>query len=215
MAANPAFCDLLGYPRGQPKSIRLSRHYPTATRDELRRMLPTALAGRSIHGRSSLLRTDSSSFRADWTITPLADASGEVRGWLITGRDASEQEQIEALLAERHALIPEIRGMSKLSDMVAGVAHDFSNALTVIQNLTSFALEELTGARDALDVDRIVEQIVEQIVNVLRRALPKRIEIRIDLACGVLVESSESEPGGGTLVIVILPVSGSSSTPRI
>ncbi|MCC5887720.1 MAG: response regulator [Gammaproteobacteria bacterium] len=227
--ANPAFYDLLGYPRAEPERIQPSRHYPTATRDELRRLLPTALAGRSIHGRSTFLRTDGSSFRADWTITPLPDAHGELRWWLMTGRDASEQEQIDALLAEQRALTRETRGMAKLSDMVAGVAHDFNNALTVIQNLTAFALEDLEdgshdagrirddltavleAAADASDLARGLtafgrrgaqtdqaaasfdfDRIVQQIVSVLRRALPKRIDITTDLACEMLVESSES-----------------------
>lgn len=226
--ANPAFYDLLGYPRGEPGRVQPSRHYPPATREELRRMLPTALAGRSIHGRSTFLRVDGSSFRADWTITPLPDASGELRWWLMTGRDASEQEQIDTLLAEQRALIRESRGMAKLSDMVAGVAHDFNNALTVITNLTAFALEELDdgatevgrirddlaavleAAADASDLARGLtafgrrgaesdqlhasfdfDRIVEQIISVLRRALPKRIAITTDLACGMLIESSE------------------------
>lgn len=158
--ANPAFCDLLGYPPGEPEQIRPSKHYPAATREDLRRLLPTALAGRSIHGRSSFLRTDGSSFRADWTITPLPDAGGELRWWLLTGRDASEQEQIDALLAEQRALIRETRGMAKLSDMVAGVAHDFNNALTVIQNLTSFAIEELDpDAHEASDIGSVRDDL--------------------------------------------------------
>ncbi len=227
--ANPACYDLLGYPRGEPDRIQLSRHYPAQTQDELRRMLRTALAGRSVHGRSTFLRLDGSSFRADWTITPLRDASGELRWWLMTGRDASEQEQIDALLAEQNALIGESQGMAKLSDMVAGVAHDFNNALTVIQNLTAFALEELgdsagevskirddltavlEATADASDLARSLttfsrrgaqtdqvpasfdfDRVVKQIVSVLRRALPKRIEITTDLACDMLVESSES-----------------------
>lgn len=227
--ANPAFYDLLGYPRGEPERIQPSRHYPAATRDEMRRMLPAALAGRSIHGRSTFLRTDGSTFRADWTVTPLPDDNGDLRWWLMTGRDASEQEQIDALLAEQRALNRETRGMAHLSDMVAGVAHDFNNALTVIQNLTSFALEELEdgaaaagdirddlaavleAAADASDLARGLtafgrrgaapdqghasfdfDRIVEQIISVLRRALPKRIAITTDLACGLLVDSSES-----------------------
>lgn len=143
LLANPAFCKLLGYPQGKPELIRPSEHYPAATREELRRLLPSARTGRSIHGRSTFLRRDGSSFQADWTLTPLPDTRGELRWWLMTGRDASEQEQIDALLAEQRALIRETRSMAKLSDMVAGVAHDFNNALTVIQNLTSFAIEEL------------------------------------------------------------------------
>lgn len=144
--ANAAFYQLLGYTESERASIRVSTHYPAATRDLLRRLLPTAAAGHSISGRSEFLRRDGSRFEAQWSITPLYGSDGMVRWWLMTGRDTSEQSQIDALLAEQRALKRETRGMAQLSDMVAGVAHDFNNALTVIQNLTSFALEDLASA---------------------------------------------------------------------
>ncbi len=224
--ANRALYDLLGYNNdAEAEPLAPSKHYPDDTAEELRRLLPALQDGEKAHGRSTFLRRDGSTFRADWSITPLHDAKGELRWWMVTGRDASEQEQIDALLAEQRTLRRDSHGMARLADMVAGVAHDFNNALTVIQNLTAMALEDLgaespsaddlaaviEAATDASDLARSLtafgrrgagstgrtepfdfDRIVEQIISVLRRALPKRIDVETDLACGMLVESSES-----------------------
>lgn len=223
--ANDACRALLGYPEDAPAPIVPADHYPEATRAALEQRLPAARAGQRIRGCSTFLRRDGSPFCADWTLTPLMDAGGNIRWWLTSLRDASEQQQLDALIAGERATVLATRARARLSEVIAGGAHDFNNALTVIQNMTTMVMEDLgedtavaedleavqaaaadagelarsltafgrRGARDARSTSAFdFDLVVGQIVRVLRRAVPKRIEIDIDLACGEIIESSES-----------------------
>lgn len=141
--ANPACRALLGYPTEEDAPIVPADHLPAATREALNARLPAVRPGRRSRGRSLFLRRDGTRFRADWTLTPLTDTGGAQRWWLMSLRDASEQERLDELMAARRVTLAEQRARARLSEVIAGGAHDFNNALTVIQNMTAMVMEDL------------------------------------------------------------------------
>jgi len=76
-------------------------------------------------GRVDLERARKGAMKVSMTIAPIHEAAGEIDGYVVTARDITNEEQLEARLRQREKL-------SALGTLANGIAHDFNNLLVPI-----------------------------------------------------------------------------------
>ena len=110
------------------------------------------------------LRKDGDYGWGQLTSSLVRDADGKPQFAIGILQDVTRSKQLEEEL--RHA-----QKMEAVGRLAGGVAHDFNNLLTVIQNYSAFALERLTGDREALRGDLVEIQKAGQRAAALTRQL--------------------------------------------
>ncbi len=153
-------------------------------------------------GQVDLERARKGAMKVSMTIAPIHDANGEIDGYVVTARDITNEEQLEARLRQREKL-------SALGTLANGIAHDFNNLLVPILGYAdlirmessatvSSYLDAITEASErARDlVQRILifgrggagEKVpldlrfeVEDAITFVRSLLPASIEVEADL----------------------------------
>ena len=92
------------------------------------------------------LRKDGSTFWANVLITPIYDASGELKGFAKITRDLSEKisSQQDLLHIQEHNN-ELIKSNEDLNEFTQIIAHDFREPLRGISNFASILVDELTG----------------------------------------------------------------------
>ncbi|MCC6929803.1 MAG: PAS domain-containing protein [Gemmatimonadaceae bacterium] len=85
---NKAFERLTGYRRseawGQTPRALLNPGFDASSPDP---MLAALRAGEDFHGELSHVRRDGSTYVADWKVSPMRDASGEITHWIAVQRE--------------------------------------------------------------------------------------------------------------------------------
>ncbi len=76
-------------------------------------------------GRVDLERARKGAMKVSMTIAPIHEADGDIDGYVVTARDITNEEQLEARLRQREKL-------SALGTLANGIAHDFNNLLVPI-----------------------------------------------------------------------------------
>lgn len=76
-------------------------------------------------GRVDLERARDGAMKVSMTIAPIHNEDGEIDGFVVTARDITTEEQLEARLRQREKL-------SALGTLANGIAHDFNNLLVPI-----------------------------------------------------------------------------------
>lgn len=150
--ANAALYALLGFEEGAraPTDLVTARF-----RDALDALHPRRpFEDGPVSGRGTLERLDGSRVTVRYTFGPVHEP-GEaqtVRWWVCTFMDTTEQDRLDRMLQEQQAVNRDARDMAALGDMVAGIAHDVNNSITVIRKLAmlSSTEEDLARVRDDL-----------------------------------------------------------------
>ena len=153
-------------------------------------------------GQVELERARKGAMKVSMTIAPIHDAHGAIDGFVVTARDITNEEQLEARLRQREKL-------SALGTLANGIAHDFNNLLVPILGYAdlirmessatvSSYLDAITDASErARDlVQRILifgrggagEKVpldlrfeVDDAISFVRSLLPASIELEADL----------------------------------
>jgi two-component system cell cycle sensor histidine kinase/response regulator CckA len=235
--ANPAFTRLTGWRldevRGRnPRFLKSGRHEPVLYEGLWR----TILSGQVWQGEMVNRRKDGSLYHEEMTITPVrAAGSGEVTHFVAVKVDASERRAVERQLAQAQK-------MEAVGQLAGGVAHDFSNVLSVIGGYAELALarsdaksplrpylEEVRRAADhgsrlvrqLLEFGRgrnvepgvlDVDDVVRGIEGMLRRLIPENLEIVISARASP--GHVRAERGELEQVIVNLAVNARDAMPR-
>lgn len=134
---------ILGYTSAQIVGGHFSRFYPpgeaTAWMEEL------ALAARE--GRyettGTRVRADGTTFLANAIVSPVHDASGELRGFAQVTRDITQLVAAQEEKASLEAQLHQSQRLESIGQLAGGVAHDFNNIISVISNCATFVLDEL------------------------------------------------------------------------
>jgi len=123
---NPAFTALTGYSSKDAvgKTFRLlnSGKHPKSFFEQ---MWKTILAGRVWHGEVINRRKDSALYTGEQTITPVRNERGEITRFVAIMQDVTERKQLAQQLSQAQK-------MESVGRLAGGVAHDFSNLLSVI-----------------------------------------------------------------------------------
>lgn len=160
-------------------------------------------------GRVELERVHQAPMKVAMTISPIQDKDAQPDGFVITARDVTSEEQLEARLRQREKL-------SALGTLARGIAHDFNNLLVPILGYTELirlekneaiapyldSVAEATDrardlvkrillfgrgrAGDMLPLDLRVE--IENAIEFIGGLLPDTIEIETNLEkCGTIL----------------------------
>ena len=194
------------------KSLQ-GRRLPSLAIGDTRGVLVKALKEIGRHGvwrgRVDLERARKEPMKVAMTIAPIQDEQERLDGYVVTARDITNEEQLEARLRQREKL-------SALGTLANGIAHDFNNLLVPILGYTDLIrmqsdatvasyLDAITEASErARDlVQRILifgrggsgEKVpmdlrfeVEDAITFVRSLLPASIELQSELKkCGTVL----------------------------
>jgi PAS domain S-box-containing protein len=137
-------CKILGYQEGEMlHSNWLDNFVPEKSRDNAKELFAQLAESRTEQYavlESPVLTSDGSERLISWHHIVLTDAVGQFAGILSSGEDVTEQKSLEAQLL--HA-----QKMDAIGQLAGGVAHDFSNIITVIIGYCSL-MQMQTGEDD-------------------------------------------------------------------
>ncbi len=181
-----------------------------------RSLWETVRAGRTWSGRVANIARDGHTMTVDTVFSSIVDASGAIVGYVVAGRDVTQQVAIEERAAQAGKL-------EAIGTLAGGVAHDFNNLLSAIVGYTQLARAKcatgtpewralgsvLQASQRAVDLVRQilafsrrgdqeatpvqVAPIVDEALGLLRASVPAEVEIRRDLRSSALVLA---DPGG-------------------
>jgi two-component system cell cycle sensor histidine kinase/response regulator CckA len=136
---NPAFCDLTGYTATEAVAsnsrdlLRSGRHDQAFYQNLWR----TILSGQVWRGETINRRKDGSLYTEEQAITPVRDASGEIRHFVAVKQDITERKALEDRFRQAQK-------MEAIGQLAGGVAHDFNNLITAILGFTELITDGLT-----------------------------------------------------------------------
>jgi PAS domain S-box-containing protein len=135
---NPAFEQITGYSRadalGRHRRMLRSNKQDASVYDEL---WNTVSGGQAWHGRLVSKKKNGDLFTEETTIAPVFDQDREIVHYVATMRDVTGVLQLEEQFRQAQK-------MEAVGLLAGGIAHDFSNLLTVIRMSTWLLQRELT-----------------------------------------------------------------------
>lgn len=141
--ANPSFLQANGVSDLRDRQLRSLA--TGEARSKLIDAVRTVTESGTWRGRVELERVHEAPMRVAMTISPILDAEQQPDGYVITARDVTSEERLEARLRQREKL-------SALGTLARGIAHDFNNLLVPIQGYTDLIrLEETDSIKPYLD----------------------------------------------------------------
>lgn len=136
--------------------------------------------GHTWSGRIECISREGAPHQCDTTISPIVDAAGDIREFVIIMRDVSELVQLERQLRQ-------VQKMDAIGTLAGGIAHDFNNILAPIIGYTEMVITEL--AHDdpkRRDLDQVLKashrakDLVKQILSFSRRTDQQRRPLLIN-----------------------------------
>ncbi|MEN8151507.1 MAG: PAS domain S-box protein [Planctomycetota bacterium] len=115
-------------------------------------------------GRVSRLRADGSALEEDVSITAIHDVHGQMLGYVVVGRDVTEQMRMEALLRQSQK-------MEAIGQLAGGVAHDFNNLLQAIKGYTALSRSVLDPGDQVHSYLAEVERASDRAGDLVRQLL--------------------------------------------
>jgi PAS domain S-box-containing protein len=149
---NRAFERITGWPRGEvrgknPRLLKSGRQDAAFYES----MWSVLRSGEVWRGRVVNRKREDGLFEADATISPVRDASGEVRHYVSVQRDVTRETTLQRQLELSQRV-------EALGRMAGGIAHDFNNLLGVIRGYAELLLRYPHGEED-------VRAALEEVVN--------------------------------------------------
>ncbi|MBI2059970.1 MAG: PAS domain S-box protein [Nitrospirae bacterium] len=172
---NPAFEELTGWSGeevlGQtPRVLRSGKH-------DLRfyeSLWSTILAGGVFRGEFLNKKKNGEPYNYQQTISPVLNSSGEVTGFIATGKDMTQTKRLEG---ERER----VSKLESVGVLAGGIAHDFNNILTAVIGNISVAKREVGDGTDlhailseAESASRRAKALTQQLLTFARGGAPVR-----------------------------------------
>jgi two-component system NtrC family sensor kinase len=153
LAANPAFCGLLGL---RPEQVvGAVPPYPWLVDES------AALRGRI---EATFRRSDGALVPVAIEVRPAVDAHGEQLAYVRSITDRSAQRRIEEQLVQSGRL-------AAVGELAAGVAHEVNNPLFAILGLTEFLAKDAVPGSKAAERLQLIRQSGEEIKDIVRALL--------------------------------------------
>ena len=202
------------------------------------RGIPT---GRAFESTCRLRRRDGEYRHMAVRAVPVRDASGNVREWVGTHTDITEQVETEEQLRRTESQLLQAQRMEAVGRLAGGVAHDFNNILTVITSASQVLLDALPESSEAhadvVDIDQAAKRaayltrqllafsrrqvlqmqvvslnaIVTDVETILRRVIGGDVELHTRLAPNL--GTVRADPGQIEQVLMNLAVNARDAMP--
>jgi len=215
---NPAFERLTGYSAQEALGKNMSSITGEQVNPEAHRLIREQVLQRGIYrGSLEVCGKDGRTFELDLAITGVRDHNARTAGLVCTGRDMTNQRELEVELSDA-------RRMDTMGILAGGVAHDCNNLLMVISAHAELALhsacpedplrrslQEILGAsRRAAELTRqllafgrkqvqgfqllSINSLVERTCQMLPKVIGEDVELRLTLGADVgQVRADEGE----------------------
>lgn len=200
LMANDAYCQLTGYSWGELSGNDLLADIHPADQPTIDALIKQVIAGQAdqITADPRLVRKDGSIVAVHLTGSGIQPPAGEryLAGFV---EDATAAERARTVIGQLEHELARSRRMESLGQLVGGIAHDFSNLLTVVTNYASLVRDEVSVAEATESTTRWgpVRRDVEQIGEAADRA--KRL-IKHLLAYASRVEARPVQVDLGQLI---------------
>lgn len=117
-------------------------------------------------------RSDDAGMRWErWRVRALRDINGEVREFQSVGMDITERRKAREDQERMDERLRHIQKMEALGTLASGVAHDFSNLLTVIFGYTDLASKLLPRGHPAQNYLKTIEKVATRATGVTNSLL--------------------------------------------
>jgi len=149
---NPCFERMTGYSRDEilgksTRIIKSDKHSPQFYAE----LWSTILAGKVWRGHFTNRRKDGTLFEENAVISPVLNENGDIIHFVAVKRDVTQERLLEKQLLQSQK-------MEAIGRLAGGVAHDFTNMLTVITQHAKMAVKKIPDNSDIkIHLDEIVE----------------------------------------------------------
>jgi PAS domain S-box-containing protein len=232
---NPAFEELTEYTSAEvigktPRILKSGRQDP----EFYTALWETIQSGKPFRGTLINRKKSGRLYYEEKTITPVKDRQGKITNFISTGKDITDQMELEERLLQAQKL-------EAVGRLAGGVAHDFNNLLTAVigygellasrlgyeeplgqmaqeiirggQRGAALARQLLAFSRKQVLQPRVIDlnDIILNIRNMLERLIPENI--KLVTRPGAAIGSVKADPGQIEQVIVNLVINARDAMP--
>ena len=185
--ANPAFCNMVGYPAEELVGMNPPMPYWHPEHVEsLQKTHDMILSGQGSQAGIEVrfMRRNGDPFDALIFEAPLIDANGHHTGWMGSIMDITERKRIRELARQQEERLHATSRLITMGEMASTLAHELNQPLTAINTYNSASLNLLSSAQTSRDElyeihTKIARQtyraaaIIHRVHDFVRRSEPK------------------------------------------
>jgi PAS domain S-box-containing protein len=144
---NPAFTHMTGYTAAEVlgRTPRLLQG-PKTDRGVLARLRRKLEAGEEFFGEAINYRKDGTEFYLAWHIAPVHDQKGQISHFVAIQRDITEAKRMAEQFDRQREALYQSEKLSAMGQLLAGVAHELNNPLSVVLGHAGLLLRDATPA---------------------------------------------------------------------
>jgi two-component system NtrC family sensor kinase len=128
------------------------------------------------------------------TRTPHRDHHGQIIGIIGIARDISERKQAEEQFQRQRDALSQSEKLATMGQLLAGVAHELNNPLSVVMGQASLLRQSIRGKRQVERAEKIVQsaercaRIVKNFLALARQQPPERHPVQVNQVAREAVE---------------------------
>ena len=184
---NRAFMRLTGYPAAEiigqtPRLLKSGRHDQAFYKG----LWETVLAGEPWRGEMVNRRRDGTLYTEEQIVTPVRATGGGITHFIAVKQDVTERKRLDEELRQQREALYQSEKLAGMGQLLAGVAHELNNPLTVVIARTAMLGNVLAGGPHESTVKKLADaaercaRIVKNFVALARQRPPTRQEVRLN-----------------------------------
>jgi PAS domain S-box-containing protein len=172
--ANDAFCRAVGYTREELEQVAPMQLVAAESQADIPPLRERIREKQSVRSTTVMQRRDGSTFRADWTASPILDAAGRITHVVGVVRDLTDDLRVQEQIVRSERL-------SAIGELVSGVAHELNNPLQSIIGTAQAVLGEARDPGLQADLERVRHEadragsIVRNLLAFVRKSAGERV----------------------------------------